>query len=229
MDKYSITGSELSAHYKPETPLAIIFRDIEKDLSESQQVVCRFVVNGIELSEHEELKLAQAELREVKTLEFWADQPFNLMLDVTQGWIETMPEMIQNTEALCHQLRTVRESAPIKPFYDLVENCEFIVGSLISIQSLGGDHFQDQHATWQETSEHLRTHLLAGYEAVEKKDFVTLADILEYELIPCFEMWQKSLINVRKRLQENRDEFKQKLNFTEKPSSGPMVWQVRPQ
>lgn len=228
MDKFSITGDELRQHYGKEARLKQVFRDIELDLQASHQVVCRFVVNGIELNEHEEIKYAQAGLQEVATLEFWVEQPYNLVVGVTEGWLGAMPELIENTEQLVAYMRNPTALQNIKPFYDLVENCEFLVGSLISLCEMGGNHFDEYHGAWQETSEKLKALLIEGYNFVEKKDYVGLADVLEYELIPCFELWQSTLKQVESKLKENQDELKQKLQYEDKQGAGQLAWKLRP-
>lgn len=229
MDKIAVSREDLCRHYGSEALLQTVFADIEAELKLSQVVVCRFIVNGIELNEQEEIKFAETKLTEVHSLEFFVEQTYSLLRGVTSGWIEEIPKLIENTEKLAIQMRQGDAARAIKPFYDLVENCGLMSSSLNSLVELGGALCQLEEANWAQIRSKLEFHLLEGYNFIEKKDYLGLADVLEYELIPCFETWLVTIKNIETKVNENQDELKCKFEFEESQNSSSLVWTFRSQ
>lgn len=215
MEKYSIEIVDLVKHYTPETLLSDVFADIESDLSVESRVVCRYIINGMELSETDEYRFSKAKLSEVDTIEILVDDLTALVKDVVRSWIEALPELMEKTEKFSDSIRTVhgkkvqnfagvskQQMAPyimkisMTAFNNLFENCEYLVASLDSLKDVGPKLDFFETTDWQNAKDNMKTVLFQCLTTFEQKDFQVLADILEFELIPCFEVWNKQLIEL---------------------------------
>ncbi len=196
MDRFKINGQKLIDFYNRETTLGQVFKDIESDLKKSNQVVCQYIVNGKELVESEEQGYFEMNLSQVITLEYLSENINELLVDVLQSWIEAFPEMIQNTELISKQIRFSGVQSAFKKIEVLIENYEYLISSVISIKNLMGDSAAAGLARLSEAELKTKTMLEEALTAVEKKDFVCLADIIEYELITSLQNWEKLLVNL---------------------------------
>jgi hypothetical protein len=94
MERYKVTGSELREFYKTETQLGRVFMDIERELKSNNQVVCQFIVNGMELKENDEQRFSAISLNEIETLEYLSEGSEVLVESVLNSWIDALPELI---------------------------------------------------------------------------------------------------------------------------------------
>lgn len=193
MDRYKVSGEELRDFYKTETHLGRVFRDIEHDLRSMDQVVCQFIVNGLELEESDEGKFSEVSLAEVETLEYLTENKNALVSQVLHAWIAALPELMTKTEKLAQHMREDGPTGFLKAISNLVENCEYLVGSMVSMKSMLGDSIAGFNLTWGKAESLSHSAVHQALVAIEKKDFVQLADILEYDLNQALQTWYESL------------------------------------
>lgn len=193
MDRFKITGEKLVNFYDTETKLMQVFRDIEMDLKATNQVVCQYIINGRELSETDETSFHEMNLSDVQTLEYLSENINELLIDVLEGWLDAFPEMIGHTEKISSQIRFDGVQKSFKNIQVLLENYEYLISSIISIKSLVGNSAAAGLSMLFEAEEKTKVTLKEAITAIEKKDFVCLADIVEYELITSLQIWEKLL------------------------------------
>ena len=196
MDRFKITGDKLVNFYDSETKLMQVFKDIEMDLKATNQVVCQYIINGKELSETDETGFHEMNLGEVKTLEYLSENINELLIDVLEGWLDAFPEMIGHTEKLSGQIRFDGVQKCFKNIQVLLENYEYLISSIISIKNLVGNSAAAGLSMLFEAEEKTKVTLAEAITAIEKKDFVCLADIVEYELITSLQIWEKLLADL---------------------------------
>lgn len=196
MDRFKISGTKLVDFYNSETTLQQVFTDIESDLKKSNQVVCQYIVNGKELGEADEQNYFHMKLTQIDTLEYLSENINELLIDVIQGWVEAFPEMITNTELISKQIRFSGVQSAFKKIEVLIENYEYLISSIISIKNLMGDSAAAGLFELTKAEDKTKSMLEEALTAVEKKDFVCLADIIEYELITSLQQWEKLLVNL---------------------------------
>jgi len=193
MDRFKITGDKLVGFYGSETKLMQVFKDIELDLKATNQVVCQYIINGKEISEVDENSYQDMNLNDIQTLEYLSEKINELLIDVLASWLDAFPEMIGNTEKISSQIRFDGVQKSFKNIQVLLENYEYLISSIISIKSLVGDSAAAGLAILSEAEEKTKATLSEAITAIEKKDFVCLADIVEYELITSLQIWEKLL------------------------------------
>lgn len=190
MERFKVSGDDLRNFYKDNISLKKVFADIENDLRSSNQVVCRYILNGLEIAEADEARFSTVTLEQVDTLEYVAENSRDLTGIVLKGWIEALPELMRKTEHLAQRMRAQGFSGLLKPIHDLVHNCEFLIESAMALKEMMGDQFQGgSPANWAQAEENSKKTVLEALRALENKDFVLLADVLEYDLNNVLQMW----------------------------------------
>lgn len=201
MERYKVTGDELRNFYQEQTQLSRVFNDIENDLKATNQVVCRYIVNGLELKESDEARFGTVSLDEIVTLEYMTENSTDLIGEVLHAWIEALPELMTKTEGLSKRMRVQGLSGLLKPIHELVQNCEFLIESVMSLKELLGDRYLvTGPVSWEKAEEQSKQTVLEALRALENKDFVLLADVLEYDLNNCLQMWNEHLQVLEKKL-----------------------------
>lgn len=208
MDRFKVSGAELRNFYSENVPLSRVFSDIEQDLRSTNQVVCRYIINGLEINECDEVRFSKVKLDEIDTLEYLTENSRDLTSLVLKGWIESLPELMKSTEHLCRRMRAQGLSGLLKSIYDLVRNCEFLIDSIKTIKASMGDQFLGTcPVDWVQAEKLSAEAVSQAIRAMENRDFTLLADILEYDLNHVLQMWLEHLRVLEKMLNgENETE-----------------------
>lgn len=195
MERFSVSGDDLRNFYVENISLQKVFEDIENDLRASNQVVCRYILNGLDIQENEEERFSKVKLDEVVTLEYIAENSHDLTKFVIQGWLEALPELITKTEELAGRLKVQGLKGSLKAFNDLVKNCQFLVESVMAIKETMGDQFFAAGLvhSWTKTEKLSHKAISETLTAFQGQDFVLLADVLEYDLNNVLQMWMNHL------------------------------------
>lgn len=201
MERFKVSGDELRNFYNGNVALQKVFTDIENDLRASNQVVCQYIVNGLALSENEEAKFSEVTLEQVETLEYVSENSRDITGQVLRGWIEALPELMTQTEKLAQRMRTQGFSGLLKSIHDLVQNCEFLIDSTVALKETMGDQFlSGSPVNWSKAEAESKKTVLEALRALENKDFILLADVLEYDLNNVLQMWCEHLRMLEKSL-----------------------------
>lgn len=201
MERFKVSGAELRGFYNDKTALEEVFMDIEIDLAATNQVVCRYIINGLEIQEQDEQRFSEVTLDQIETLEYLTENSRDLTGIVLRGWIEALPELIGKTENLSKRMRTFGLSGLLKPIHDLVQNCEFLIDSVVTLKAMMGDQFlSGTPSDWSATEAASKKTVLEALHALENKDFVLLADVLEYDLANVLQMWTQHLVALERSL-----------------------------
>ncbi|MGZ3772831.1 MAG: hypothetical protein ACXVCY_14575 [Pseudobdellovibrionaceae bacterium] len=203
MDRFKVTGSDLRNFYKENVSLGRVFSDIEQDLRSTNQVVCRYIINGLAINECDEERFSIVKLSEIETLEYLTENSRDLLVLVIKGWIESLPELMNKTESLTKRMRVQGTSGLLKPIHDLVQNCEFLIDSIMTIKTSMGDQFLGASSiNWFAAEEASKEAVGQALAAMESRKIGLLADVLDYDLIHVLQMWLDHLIVLEKTLNE---------------------------
>lgn len=196
MERFRIDGEALRRHYQTDVSLRQVFADIERELHLEKRVVCKYIVNGLSLEEHDEIRFAEISLSEIQTLEYLSERTEFLAVEVLQGWIQSIPELTAHADRLARGLRSLQGVGVQKPFHDWVQNCEFLVESVISLRSLLGDRALATQTQWDEAERLTQRSVSQALRYMENKEFVLLADLIEYDLCQSLDLWRRVLQGV---------------------------------
>lgn len=202
MNKVMLSRSDLNKDFSEETTLGEVFGQIEKKLQGRGEIVCRFLVNGLTLTEEDEKKFAQFKLGEVDFIEVESETPTALLTAVLANWVDTLPGMIRKSDQLAQDIRVKGVENHMRDFVDLVDSCQFLVESLISLRSLCRDLPFVTSAQWRENEMVTAKAIAEALNIFERKDFVLLADIMEYDLGHCLQSWLDALMELKQNVHQ---------------------------
>ncbi len=205
MDRYKVTGEELLGVYQGETPLRRVFSDIEKDLIGTGQVVCQFIVNGLEFSEADELKFAEMPLSKVTTLEYVSEAKKIIHFQVIEGWLSALPELISASENLSQKITKGGLRSIWRDVKELADNSLFLVNSLATLQTVVGDQYLSMVTEWVVCEKNLHKAIEQLLKALEGKDEKVAAIVLDFDLPTCLEDWRKTLRTLMDKFEEKSD------------------------
>lgn len=193
MVTYRYTGQQIQDLFPQMTDLSQVFQAFENQFQSGGQVICQFRINGMQLSEAEEVKAKSIAPGEIENVEILVDTPANLLEAVIVNWIDELPAMIEKTDGVAETFRRDGFQIQYTPFVRLVDSCQFLIDSLLSIQSLRGNDKVVGSAEWRRLEAATIKAIGESLAAFEKKDANWLADVLEYDLANSLQCWYELL------------------------------------
>lgn len=193
MNKVVIGKREIQDRFFAHESLGEVFKQIELDLQKQGQIVCRFMVNGLTLAEEDEARFSSFKLNDVEMIEVESESPNLLLTKVIANWISSLPNMIEKSDRLANEIRLKGMDNHISLFVDLVDSCQFLVDSLISLRTLCREIDFVSSESWKKNETQMAQTISETLNAFQKKDFVLLADIIEYDLGHCLQSWLETM------------------------------------
>lgn len=166
-----------------------VFAAFEKRAQATGQVVCQFRVNGMNFSEQDERKAQEMVVRDVQHVEILVDTPMNLLASVIANWIEDLPRLVMRADQLADSIRTQGLQSHYSPFVRLIDDCQFLTDSLLSIRTFSVAADVVALPAWGENELSMARSVGESLDAFEKKDSNWLADVIEYDLANCLQNW----------------------------------------
>ncbi|PWU14773.1 MAG: hypothetical protein C5B49_12665 [Bdellovibrio sp.] len=189
MKTYRYSGEELKNLYPERAHLGEVFKAVEDDSRTKGEFICQFRVNGMSLPEAEEKKADQMSLADVDFVEILADTPENLLTAVISNWVEDLPKLISRVDDLALALREKGLQTQYTPFVKAIDQCQFLIDSLISIRSFPIAADVVQSPKWDECERTTVQAVEESMQSFEKKDSNWLADVIEYDLANSLQNW----------------------------------------
>jgi hypothetical protein len=214
MDKIKISGSDLRDLYQPAEKLSQVCQEIQNDLASRNQVICRIIVNAHILSEFEEnvtlkgeqsvelkgeqsveLESEQSDMRleEIETFEYWTDHKNRLAPQIIHSWKKVLPDLIKSCDDLAARIRFDGFQGEMPRVERLIENCQYLVESLILLRQTLGDTALAQYTQWTVAQAQMERLVNEAVVALERRNSQQLADVLEFELSSNMGEWIKFL------------------------------------
>lgn len=189
MSQLNFSGIDLKTKFGAETTLGVVFKALENDLKKVGEVVCQFKVNGMTLDEASEQRLAEVLLGEVETLDVTSQRPTEILQGVLGNWCLQIPKMLEKNDLLSSNFRYKGIEGQLKPLVALVDDCQLLVDSLISIDQVFPQLEVVQSTSWKTAQRQMALAIGEALAAFQKKDFTQLADILEYDMGHSLQVW----------------------------------------
>jgi len=173
--------------------LADLFRAVEKTAEVQGRVVCQFRINGVNFTEADEKKLEPLGMAEVNLVEVLVDTPENLLNSVILNWIEELPRMVIQCDQISTALRDDGFNVQYTPIVRLIDSCQFLNESLVSMKSFSSVQSLLDEAMWNQATDQTSKAVSETVTAFEKKDSNWVADVIEYDLASSLQRWQEVL------------------------------------
>lgn len=201
MNKTIFTKHDVEKLYDPNLDLGSLMKAFEEEFLKKGEVICQFKLNGMTLSEEDEVRLSKVNLEEIQTIEIESENPTSLLFGLLDNWIQELPLLIKNVDELSKEIKFEGIEGHLKSFVDLIDSCQFLMESLIHLKNIVRTDLIPEKM-WAENESLTARAIGEALTCFEKKDFVQLSEILEYDLGHSLQNWYEQLIIVRNLLQE---------------------------
>lgn len=167
-----------------------IIHRLENQAAIQGQVVCEIWINEMRILEDDEIQMGKCLTNEISQLAI-VMSPTNSVVDGTlEAILDYLPRLQKGAESVSDQLRGVKEGFSYTVFLQVVEGSRWIVESLMRAGRVLPLHeWTDVQAKWKFAEKRLEEVVKDLLQAFEKRDFVLLADLLEYELTTIIQDW----------------------------------------
>ncbi len=188
MTKTLIDRAELQTNFSSITELGALIKALEERFLSQGEVICQFKLNGLSISEADEKRLSQMGLHEIEFIEIESQSPQTLLFNLLDNWSKELPALMKNAEELAKEIRFKGLEGHLKAFVNLLDTCQFLMESFISLESIIKTSPASQ-VSWCKAEELTARAIGEALKTFEKKDFVLLSEILEYDLGHALQVW----------------------------------------
>jgi hypothetical protein len=205
MNSYQWTRQEVATQFSEAQTFGDLFRQIELELGKKNQVVCQFKINGLTLNEDTEKRLRDSGVQDIDLIEVLGQAPGDIMSGILKNWCVEIPKMLDINDRLSQDLRFQGVEGRMKPFVSLIDSCQLLVDSLMSIDHLLATTVTVQTENWKKAEQLTASSIGQALQAFQKKDFTLLADVLEYDLGHSLQSWQELVGQLMVELKNDKD------------------------
>jgi hypothetical protein len=167
---------------------------IERRCSDAGEVVCEIRVNGVVLDEDDEQKFAATELSRIETLSIKVSAVSNLIDDAILALVDYIPEMVRVSLLTAERFRNDDIETAHRSLESITQGSRWLVdmfaqlrrNRVLTIKSIS-------ETDWTRSESGLLRVTRELIKAFETKDYVLLADVLEYDWVTALQTWQNLL------------------------------------
>lgn len=195
-NQMSWTGEEIKSKYPDAQVLEDVLGAVNKEVESQGQVVCEVKVNGLLLDEEEEKNFFTTPVSEINDMVVQCQDPNTLLDESLESGMAYLDRLIPAVEQ-CSALFRGDDLAEAHTFhFNCVEGAVWFV-KLATHFKLAYLKFRGEVSPeWQEVESRFAQVLGEVLEAYEKKNYILVADLLEYELLTTFEKWREILNSI---------------------------------
>jgi len=188
------TRSMVAGEFSGCNNLGGLIRAIEKKCSDAGEVVCEIRVNGMLLDEEDESKFAATEISKIDNLTVKVSAVANLIDDAVTALNEYLPEMVRLSVLTSEKFRADQIESAHRSLESITQGSRWLVemfaqlrrNRIIQVKGL-------PEAQWSRSESELLKVTRELVKAFETKDYVLLADVLEYDWVTALQTWQTLL------------------------------------
>lgn len=168
-------------------------KHLEAEYQKQDEVICRLWVDSELVDEGAESSLSMRLLSSVNSLEVSVDNPSSLLDQVISSWTVQIPQVCQAIEGISEEIRLNPSPGAFKGFLQVVETMQELAQSLEAVKSLLESTPDFDPEPWSQREQRQWEVLKEAFAAFEKRDFVVLSEIMEYDLISVLDDWKALL------------------------------------
>lgn len=166
---------------------------LEPAMATRSRIVTAIRVNGVDEPAFRESSVRARRLADDDVIEVDTTSATELARAALADAVRLTPDLCAGASQLAQQLRTAHATSAAVELGSLAEGLTLLV-TLVQAAEAWADASALSHETW------LGTHVLAVGQCIDSldepqraHDWVTVADILAYDLVPALEAWQRHL------------------------------------
>jgi hypothetical protein len=173
-----------------------ILLKIMSDYLKSGNIITRVRLNGMVYSEERPHDAARIKLSDIKTLEIDTMAADEIAWQFLENGGEQLGPIIESAQKVSELFRIADESEANDQYAELLETLRLFLRMVAEVKEvldidLAAIHFQN--GTVQDRIHRLLEIMDQMLHVQEEDDWIMLADLLEYELVPLLEEWKSIL------------------------------------
>ncbi|MFQ5431297.1 MAG: hypothetical protein ACE5EN_02170 [Nitrospinota bacterium] len=204
--KIILNNEEIEQEVDGFNTLGDLLENLKRSRFGDQEFISAISVNGDTIEDSKRAGLENRSISEITSLEISTDHP----LDVSLRVLENMGEFLRHLVALINQsadkFRMDDETDANKYFVNCVEGLQTFVGVLDKVRSLNNldlSLIQQGSVSAAEKQDELLKIFNSLHVTQTNRDWIAVADLLEYELAPLISDWKDILPAISSELRKN--------------------------
>lgn len=189
MKQLSLTADQINELKNTCSNIETLIQTIEADQQADGNVVCQFVINGIRLSDSDETRMKAFNISDLNSVTLLLDKPDNLLKEIIHNWQNEIPKIVAHADGLSNLIRDRGVESQITSFIQLVESCQLLVQSLISLSNVIDTQRIFDTGQWYISEKILAEAVGETLKVFDQRDSKTLADVIEYDLANALVNW----------------------------------------
>jgi hypothetical protein len=165
-----------------------VIRSVEKAASDVGQVVCSIKVNGMKLTEKDELILAHTERVSIKELSVELQDPVELVAKTLKSLRDGMTAIRDRAVQLADEFRAGEFAIAQRGFSSIMEQTQYTMDALRALKPRL-KRSENAVSVWSAAEIQSQNMIQELMQAYAHKNYVLLADVLEYELYNTMQAW----------------------------------------
>lgn len=183
-------NTEISTEFPQAQTLSEVISALEATFQLKGEVICEIQVNGIAITEEDEVRLGGTPITEIESLIICSSEPARLIDQALGSCKEFIPHVKQSCIRTSEKLRGTDVAAAQSQFIETMEGCYWLVDTLRHVRGASKGQNLDQWTGYENKMASVVREVVVAYEA---KDYVLVADLLEYELSEAVAAWETVL------------------------------------
>jgi molecular chaperone GrpE (heat shock protein) len=191
MNKLLLKGKEVMDSYFECDDVLQVVTQIKDQMEREKKVVCSIKLNDKEIPEDQEPSLVQFKLSNVRILEVEYceyDEFYAEFIDSTTKFVTDLKQICPYLSESIYDQKTERFQ---HLFQDFIESLDSLMTALHFIHYKGDQRANETQ--WSEVEKRTSAVLQQVLQLYPAKDFVSLADVFDYEMIDVLEDWLRLL------------------------------------
>ncbi len=183
-------NTEISTEFPQAKNLGEVISELEATFQLKGEVICEIQVNGIAISEEDEVRLGATPVTEIESLIICSSEPARLIDQALGSCKEFIPHVKQSCIRTSEKLRGTDAAGAQNQFIETMEGCYWLVDTLRHVRGASKNSNLDQWTVYENKMASVVREVVTAFEA---KDYVLVADLLEYELSEAVAAWETVL------------------------------------
>ena len=184
-------NTEISSTFPQAKTLSEVIGELEATFQLKGEVICEIQVNGVAISEEDEVRLGATPVTEIESLIICSSEPARLIDQALASCKEFIPHVKQSCIRTSEKLRGTDVADAQSQFIETMEGCYWLVDTLRHVR--GASSNKSGLDQWTDYETKMASVVREVVVAFEAKDYVLVADLLEYELSEAVGAWETVL------------------------------------
>jgi hypothetical protein len=193
MKEVNYDGAQIRDSFQSAHSLRDVISQVTDEFEGKGQVVCGFTINGLPLKEDDEKKFETTPTSEITSMTVKFEAP-QILLDESLGeCCLYLDQLSAAVEKLAQQFRGSDLDSAHKFHHSCLEGIEWFIQMIVHYRAAYQHLRGPWPAVWEGLEEELTKTLAEILDAFGKKNYIQVADLLEYDLITIFGSWNREL------------------------------------